>query len=310
METFNDVIQRHMATVKGMGILEDDININIEDLQQISYNLGMTSEDWELVLKEAEKRLELAKDHFDRKSFRNSILACEEAQLLNPFMNGIRGLKAKCFLLLAINEEDDSYLPKAEKQAQLTLSKEPKDKNALEVISTISSKSRVAKKNKELNTNNKKTLFIISLFVIIALIFGLYFLVNSNNSASALQRIELHEKQLESAFEKQLALIPKIKVFLNNSEKDINYLNQIESIEKELNVDLVLKEQYEKQIELGSLLSEIVYYKSIENPDSQVLIDLRVLIEGIENRIKSERKYYNEAIIIYNTESSQKLEKL
>ena len=310
METFNDVIQRHMATVKGMGILEDDININIEDLQQISYNLGMTSEDWELVLKEAEKRLELAKDHFERKSFRNSILACEEAQLLNPFMNGVRGLKAKCFLLLAINEEDDSYLPKAEKQAQLTLSKEPKDKNALEVIATISSKTRVSKNNKALQSKSKLILSILGLITILGTFVGVFYFYEAGQSDDAKQKIELHEKQLESAFEKQLALIPKVKGFIDDSEEDSDYLDQLEAITNQLNKDLQLSEKYQLHVALGSLLSEIIYKKSIAQPDSQVLKDLRVLLEGIENRVKSERKYYNEAIIIYNAESMDKLDKL
>lgn len=300
-----------MATVKGMGILEDDININIEDLQQISFNLGMTSKDWDLVLKEAEKRLELAKDHFDRKSFRNCILTCEEAQLLNPFINGVRGLKAKCFLLLAINENDDSYLPKAEKQAQLTLSKEPKDKNALEVIATISSKKRVKKASSE-NKPTKMIIIALIAFVILGMGIGMFvFRSDSSEDSLAYQKVEMIEKQLESAFEKHEALIPKVMSLIPNNLEGEQQKNKIKDIQSKLSdSNLSIKEKYEFHEELGKVLSAIIYGKSSEN-DTEMLKDLRTLLEGIENRIKTERKNYNNAVMEFNSQNTNsKFEKL
>lgn len=310
METYDDITQKHMLTVKEMGILENEIDINYDDLKEISTELGMTEDGWDYVIKLANEKLVLAESHFRMKSYRDCLLACEEAQLLNPFINGARGQKAKAFLLLAIHEEDDSYLEKAETQAKITLDKESNDKNALEVMATLSSKKRLLKK-KDVPKTNKSLAILAGVFVLVAagVVLYMYGGVSGEVTASE-EKIELVEKQLESAFGKQEALIPKVEALLkDNKEDNLNreYLNEIKS---KLNAsDLTIKEKFDLHKDLGSALSKVIYQKSNEN-ESQMLEDLRVLLEGAENRINTERKNYNESISDFNQKSTNHKEKL
>lgn len=310
MDTYDEIVQKHMASVKGMGILENEIDLDYNDLKEISTDLGMTEDGWSYVMKLADEKLVLAESLFRMKSYRDCILACEEAQLLNPFIKGARGQKAKAFLLLSIHEEDDSYLERAKAQAKVALDKESNDKNALEVLATLSSKERLLKKKDVPKTN--KTLAIVAIvFVIVTagIVFYMYAGVSGEVSESK-EKMELVEKQLESAFNKQEALIPKVEGLLKDSKEDQMNRNHLEEIKMELsNSDLTTKERFDLHKELGGVLSTVVYQKSSES-ETQLLEDLRVLLEGAENRINVEKKKYNESISDYIQNSPNEIEKL
>jgi hypothetical protein len=305
METYDDITRKHMLTVKQMGILEGEIDITKTELKEISQELGMTDEGWNYVMQEAEKRIVLAESHLKHKSYRECLQTAQDALLLNPYILGARGLQAKAYLLLAINEEDDNFLEKAKTQAKVTLKKESQDKNALEVMSSVSSKHRLSNMDKKKNPNKK--LAIILGIVIIALIgfVGVFFIANNAAAEESNSQIENVEKQLESAFEKQTSLIPKVKALLTDSDEDTKDLVNLNSLEAQIVKAEDIKELYDLHSDLGALLSGVIYRKSLEN-DSKTLNDLRVLLEGAENRIKTERKNYNDAIL----SSGLKLEKL
>ncbi len=295
MDTYDDITQKHMLSVKQMGILEGEIDISKEELKEISLELGMTDEGWDYVMREADEKLSLARSHMQHKSYRECLKTAQDALLLNPYINGARGLQAKSYLLLAINEEDDSYLRRAKQQAEVTLDKEPNDKNALEVMSSVSSKTRLANRDKKKNPNKK--LAIILGIIVAGLIFfaGVYFIMNDAATEESTGQLENIEKQMESAFETQEALIPKVQAILTDNEKDQSNDLAIKELKVKIQDASELKEQYELHTELGDLLSGIVYRKSNENP-SDLLNDLRVLLEEAQTKIKTERKHYNDAI--------------
>lgn len=307
METYDEITQKHMLSVKEMGILEGEIDISKQELKEISQELGMTDEGWDYVMNEARKKIVLAESHLKHKSYRECLKSAQDALLLDPYILGARGLQAKAYLLISINEEDDDFLKKAKQQALVTLEKESTDKNALEVMATVSSKGRLINIDKKKNPNKK--LAVILGIVVIALIgfVGVYFIANGVEEEKSNSQIENIEKQLESGFEKQLALIPKVTALIKESdaEQDKKDLVKLQEYEIKLAKSLTLKEKYDLHIELNNTLSGIIYRKSMEN-ESSALDDLRVLLEGAENRIKTERKNYNDAIL----NSGLKIEKL
>ena len=310
METYDDITKKHMLTVKEMGILDNEIDINLADLKEISTELGMTEEGWTYVMKQADEKLVLAESHFRMKSYRDCILCTEEAQLLNPYILGARGLKAKAFLLLAINEEDDSYINRAEAQAKLTLEKESNDRNALEVVATLSSKKRLLKK-KDVPKTNRSLVVVAVIFLVFVAGIVFYMVGGAPGAVSeSSEKIEIVEKQLESAFGKQEALIPKVEALLQDNKQDQLNKTELEEIKIALkNSNLSTKEKFDLHVGLSNVLSAVVYRKSSEN-ESQLLEDLRVLLEGAENRINTERRNYNEALSDYNIKSDKHLEKL
>ena len=308
MESYDDITTKHMRTVKEMGILEGELDITQQDLKEISTELGMTEEGWQLVLRASREKLVLSESHFKHKSYRECILSAEDAQMLDPFIKGARGIKAKAFLLMAINENDNSYLVKAEKQARVTLEKESNDSNAIEVMATLSSKKRILKDSTEKKTN-KSVLYIVAALLLIGGISWFLFM-GSPQANAATEKIENVEKQLESGYEKQLVLIPKVEGLLGGSDEDQESKEALDDLKDLLkNGELTVKEKYELNIELSEELSSVVYRKSSEE-DSPLLNDLRVLIEGAQNRINIERKNYNDALTEFNNSGSKKLPKL
>lgn len=305
MDTYDDITKKHMLTVENMGILEGEIDISKQELKEISQELGMTDDGWNYVMQESTERIRLAQSHLKHKSYRQCLKSAQDALLLNPYILGARGLQAKAYLLLAINEEDDSYLGRAKKQAQITLEKEPRDKNALEVIATVSSKTRLSNKEKKKNPNKK--LAIILGIIIVALIgfVGVFFIANNAASEESNSQIENIEMQLESGFERLEKVMSGIEGSLSESEKDKEDLKAILSFKSALDKDIELKDKYDIEMDLLNLLTSVVYRKNLES-DAQLWKDLKVELEGAENRIKTERKNYNDAIL----NSGLNLEKL
>lgn len=302
MDYLKDIVQSHQIVVKEMGVLDQNIEISFSNLKDICFDLGMTEIGWSHILQLAQEKLQLAQKHFSLKSFDACIYEAEQAQLLNPFLNGVRGLKSKALLLRALNEHEDSFLISAEHQAKLTLEKEPSDKNALEVLSTISSKKRVLKKEGQQLLSKKNVIAIlIGFFIIIIILIVVNIFSVSSTSNDAKQQVEAVAKQLESAFEKQEALISKVESLIIGQDNEIELAEKLSEFELILNKeDITIEERYEQNLNLNKLLSSILYAENL-NKDSQLISDIRVLLEGAENRIKIERKNYNESVINYNS---------
>jgi len=309
MENFNDITQKHMAIVKTMGILDDEININQKDLKEISQDLGMTESEWNIVLREAEKRKILAESHFKHKSYRDAIRCADETLLLNPFIKGARGIKAKAYLLLFIHEEDHEFRVMAEKQAKLTLAKESTDRKALEVLSTLNSENRNDKSEGKGRKKNSKAMLasMIGLLIMGGIMF---FLFSSNGGDSGNlnaneEKIENIQIDIQSAFEKQEAIISKVKGLLSEGNVvDEKNKKLLEELKSDLDVDLSLADEYKLQSELTLVLGEIIYGKSAAG-ESDLLNDLRIALEGAENRIKTKRKQYNKAISDYKLDDGE-----
>lgn len=300
METFNEITTKHMATVKGMGILEEDININQNDLKEIAQDLGMTDQGWEMVLQHAKDTLNLAESHFRHKSYRECIQKADDTLLLDPFIKGARGIKAKAYLLLFIHEEDEEYGVMARKQAEVTLAKESNDRNALEVLSTLSSKQRVKKSNRKERNWAKLAIPAIGM-VITIVVFSTMFNGASSQVDNASEKIENLEKELISAFEMQEGLIPKVQGLLKEGNvSDEEKKKTISRIKKSLDNDPGLTTEYALHLELTNVLSAIIYAEN-SGADTKMLEDLRTTLDGAENRIRTKRKQYNKAISDYKS---------
>lgn len=303
METYDEITQKHMLTVKEMGILEGEIDIAKEDLKEISQELGMTEEGWDYVMREAQKKITLAQSHLKHKSYRECLKAAQDALLLNPYILGARGIQAKACLLIAINEEDDDFLKKARTQAEVTLAKESTDRNAIEVMGTVSVKGQLVNLDKKKNPNKKLAIILGMIIVALIGVVGVYFIANNAETEQSNSELENIELRIESGFERLEKVMSIVEGRIANVSKGEVDLEQLNKIKDQLGEDLTLKERYDLEIELLNLLSKIIYsdYFEIDN-----INDLRVELEGAENRIKTERKNYNDAIL----ESGLKIEKL
>jgi hypothetical protein len=308
MNQYADIEEKFKLMVRELGALEDGLEISHQQLKEIALDLGVTESAWEYFQNKAEQNLGLIKQHFNHKNYRETILATEDVLLLNPHIKGVKGWIAKSLLMLAIHEDERIFLPQAKRKADSVLKREPTDQMAMEVLSTINSKSRIAAKDAEKGHSNKVMLVVLGLVLFVGIAFGIQTIFADTSLGR--EKIEAVEKQVQSAFEKQEALIPKVRALLQNKVEDADFLNKLDGLTKALKGASSLKEQYKVHEELTNLLGSIVYYKSSVE-DSELLNDLRVLLEGAENRIKTERKQYNDAILEFNAQhTGTPLEKL
>jgi len=260
MNTYTEIIEQHKHVVKEMGVLEQNLDLSPENLKEISFDLGVTPDDWNFILQEAELKFSLAQQHLSRKSFDSAIETGQEALLLNPYLHAARGIVSKGWLLRALNENDDSLLENAEKQAELTLEKAPQNNAALEVLATVSSKKRVTKKDAIQITNKKLFLGLAAALLIGGIAVIIYTSSFANEvSSETKSKVEMVEKQLESAFEKQEALIPKVKIVLKGKHDEPQIVNKLNEIEQQIAKDISVNERYQLNEELNKLLSTVIY---------------------------------------------------
>jgi hypothetical protein len=310
MNEFAEIEEKFKMMVRELGALQDGLAITIEQLKEIASDLGVTQRAWEYFQQKALDHIPLIQQQFDHKNYRETITAAEQVLLLNPFLTGVRGWIAKALLMLGLTEDETIFFPQARQAANKTLQIEPSDKLAMEVLQTLNSKNSIQLKS---DSHTKRNLLLVGgVMGVFALVLGLVLFSNSPSGEITLaeQNMAAAEMQLYSAFEKQEALEPKISGLLTptTNEQDNIDAKKLTELMQLLSQSEGLKERYELNLKLTALLSSVIYRKSVEQP-SPVLDDLRVLLEGAENRIKVERKNYNDAITAYNlvAEKSEKV---
>jgi hypothetical protein len=309
MSEFAEIEEKFKLMVRELGALNDGLAITNDQLKEIASDLGVTDRAWNYFQQKALQNASLVQKQFEYKNYRETIIAAENVLLLNPFLAGVRGWIAKSLLMLGLTEDENIFFPQALNAANRTLKIEPADRLALEVLATLNSKNRV---KLSANSHTKRNLILaggIVLVFTVLLIFLLFSKTSSGQVELAEQNITAAEMQLYSAFEKQEALEPKIRSLLTpaSTVQDSTDALQLTHLKQLLSESVELKERYELNLKLTTLLSAVIYRKSLEQP-SDLLNDLRVLLEGAENRIKVERKNYNDAITAYNlvAENSKK----
>lgn len=158
----------------------------------------------------------------------------------------------------------------------------------------------------------KGTIIGIGLVILLGF-FGMYGCSKRNGFVEKRETVTAQWQQVENQYQRRLDLIPNIVATVEgqaNFEKGT--LKEViaaraSATQVKLNVENLNEEsmaKYQKvQGELSSALSRLLMVTENypELKTNQAFSDLRVELEGCENRISEERRKYNEAAKIYNT---------
>jgi LemA protein len=301
MQDYNE--QKFQETIKSIVEAteeQEDRALTIDELKELAISMGMTGEEWEKLLLKANDDLKTAELHLNARNYVDAISFADKATAINPYLKNGNSVLAQSYLMQWLDDGDTNKRDKAEFYARKELKNDPNDKRAVNVLSTIQNKKRIAGGDQKL----KKYVLI---GVVVLFLFGLigFFSMSGNSSETygsgnvenqLIENEELANQKwgdVQSALDRRDQLIPDLLLALGEANDDLNthitqLREEIKSADGQKKIDL------EKQLE--DKIAEAKLYLKNGPTKSDIIIE----IEGAENRINFARKEYNKAVKDYN----------
>ncbi|MBK9193080.1 MAG: LemA family protein [Crocinitomicaceae bacterium] len=319
MENYEDKLAAQVKAIVEAGEVDNSIGerpLTLDELKELAISMGLNEEQWQALLVKAQKHLKLADDHLKARNYKDAISEGEAAVAINPYLVNCNAILAKAYMMMWLENHLPETREKAEYYAKKELVVDPRDQQAIMVLSTINKKASVLEQD---NNSRKKNLYIIG-GVVLLVILLIFFLVSRSSSAEASaqeqektneynrtkdQLIEAEEdvnsklNLVQIAIDQRNSMIPELFSALQTSPPEMAVLD---STIKELQSQIANSEG-EAKFELeNSLDAKIGEARKIveQNGNSQAVEKLLVQIEGSENRIAFEKKNYNDAVKNYN----------
>ena len=290
--------------------------LTLDELKELAISMGLNEEQWEALLIKAEKHLKLADDHLKARNYKDAIAEGEKAVAINPYLTNCNAILAKAYMTMWLEDHLPETREKAAYYARKELVVDPRDQQAIMILSTINKKTAVL----EQDTRSRKKMFLYVGIGALALILVIVLLVSWRNSADANAQTESDEAEydrikkeliiaeedvaakyglVQVAIDQRNTMIPQLFSALQTSPPEMVVLD---STIKALQQQIVTSEGEERSNLEGSLDAKIDEAKNLVKRygDATAVEKLLVQIEGSENRIAFEKKNYNEAVRNYN----------
>ncbi len=301
MQDYNE--QKFQETIKSIVEAteeQEERPLTLGELKELAVSMGMTDEEWEKLLLKANDDLKTAELHLKARNYVDAIAFADKATAVNPYLKNGNSILAQCYLMQWLDDGDANKRDKAEFYARKELKIDPNDTRAVNVLSTIQNKKRIAGGDKKLK---KYILIGAGILFLLGFIGYLSLSPSSSNSYGSTnvedQLIETEEYanqkwgDMQSALDRRDQLIPDLLAALGDTNDELNQQikklqNKIKSAEGQKKIDL------EKQ--LDDKIAEAKLYLKNGPTKSDIIVE----IEGAENRINFARKEYNKAVQEYN----------
>jgi tetratricopeptide (TPR) repeat protein len=166
--------------------------LTLDELKELAISMGVTEEGWQGMLVNAQKHLKLADDHLKARNYKDAILEGEQAVAINPYLSNCNAILAKAYMMMWLEDHNPDTRAKAEYYAKKELVVDPRDQQAVMILSTLNKKAAVLEQD---NSARKKMLYIIGGVVILVIII-VFFLVSWSNSAATEEQSEQHKTEL------------------------------------------------------------------------------------------------------------------
>lgn len=304
-EKFLDHIKTVVNAAEGDAAF-DERPLTLDELKELAVSMGMSEEEWDNLQAQAVINLHAAEDHLKARNFNEAIAQAEHATSINPYITNGNGVLAKAYHMLWLEDHDLKAKEKAAYHARRELLVDPKDKNAINILSAINKDGKLATKE----TKSKKLIFIIAgAAVLVILIFAL--LMRSPSSANKdtgniENQIILAEENMlskydlvQTAISQRNNMLPDLFNAVGGGNSEMKKLDQeIDNLKQKIK-NAKKEDKFKLENELDKKVSEAKKLaKTYGNAsDTELLL---IQIEGAENRIAFEKKTYNDAVKEYN----------
>lgn len=290
--------------------------LTLSELKELAISMGLNEEQWEALLVKAQKHLKLADDHLKARNYKEAISEGEQAVAINPYLTNVNAILAKAYMMMWLENHLPETRERAEYYARKELVVDPKDQQAIMVLSTINKKSTVL----EQDSKSRKKFLILIGAAVVAILLIVFFLVSAHNSSEQNYQADkekselkqIHDQLIEAeeevaskydlvqvAIDQRNSMIPDLFKAVETSPAQMMVLD---STIKDLQAKII-NAQGEERFKLESSLdAKVSEAKDLvrQYGESSVVEKLLVQIEGSENRIAFEKKNYNDAVKSYN----------
>lgn len=296
MDYNEEKFKQHIKEVVAVSDINSDRPLSLSELKELAISMGLTDEDWDKLQIEASQNLIAAEKHLAARNFVDAVSAADKATAINPYIKDGNSILAQAYLMQWIDDNDPEKRNKAEYYARKEIVVDPNDKRAINVLSTVQNKKRIATDSGK----TKKYIFIgLGTFALLFLI-GVFSYSSNASSGTSDHLIEAEENvaakwgDVEAAMDRRNKLIPDLIASLSNESPKLN--SEIEDLQDEIE-NTEGQERFDLEDELEDKITEA---KLLVNNDGNYKNNLVVEIEGAENRINFARKEYNKAVKDYN----------
>lgn len=309
MDFTEEKFQAHLKEIVAAGEAGGDRPLTLSELKELANSMGLSDSDWDRLLEDADQNLALAKNHLKARNFVDAVGAADKATAINPYLKDGNSVLAQAYLMQWIDDQDPIKLQKAEFYARKELKVDAHDKEALNVLSTVQNKKRVANNAGKIK---KFVVYGIGGILLMALVGYCSLKPSKSDNLDLLKKeligLEEHANAklelVNSATARRNNLVPELLKAVNNSNnKDL--LNTIQSLQKQVE-SANANQKIKLELELEQKINEAKGL-AVTGPEKSSLI---ISIEGAENRINFARNAYNESVRQYNTLLKQNSDKL
>ena len=311
--------KQHIKEVVEAGLEDEGFKehpLTQDELKELALSMGMTSEEWEQLQKDAVQHLKSADDHLSARNYQEAIFWAEKATAINPYIENGNAVLAKAYMMFWMETKTSEHREKAEFHARKELQVDPSDQMAVNVLSTIRKKQNILEGEHHI----RKKLLIG--FIVLATLLGIFYFFtlpsdtapenqqeNSsssapNNSLIKNQLIEAEEEvyskwdMVQTAINRRNNLVPDLISVIDQSSEADRLDETIESLKERITL-AEGEEKFRLENELQSAINEAKKIAKA-NGESEHINNLMMQIESSENRITYEKKLYNEAVKAYN----------
>ena len=277
-----------------------DKPLSDEELKEIAFDIGITEEDWLLSQKAFQDYLKSGKSHLNLRNWNDAIYSFNQALILRPNHVEVLFHLALTHKEMWAFEADEDHKDKAVDFARRALKIKPAYPPAMNLLGEIKRLDRQKTQNK-----SQLKVMIFSGLAVFLVVVSLYFYTVYNGIIAQQETVNQKWAQVENVYQRRADLIPQLVSTLKAQSKGnqnkldkLLFLHQESAKQSDQSPEAFQKSQNEISKALKDLRNQLAGDTELSN--AQAYHDLKVNIEGSENRIAVERKRYNEAVGTYN----------
>ena len=301
MSSDNTPLEAYLERIyqERFGLNKQQRPLTDDELKEIALTMGMTERDWADMQRRVEEQYARAQVFVKGNNEEDALPELESAVALNPNHVGVLILLATVLERLSWQEKDPDRLNRAEKFLDRALQLDSVNAEALRLKNVWEQNEKRAARQKK---NRVKTGLKWGGALLLLLLLGWWFF--SSRLAGAEQLVNQNQAQLNNVLNRKKALIPGAQdpllqplLAARLTPGELSTFQHLADSIRSLPPDLSVAEMESANQRMTQLLQQMM---AAGTEALEIQMDLRVQIEGAENRVRVEAKRYNEAAAAYN----------
>lgn len=306
MQNSEEILQKYIQKMLQIQEKQQNKPMTNEELKNIALDMGMGEEDWQKAQDMSQGYLKNGNGHLRYGNWQDAADQLEQALTLIPYSLEANYGLAKAYEGIWLDSGEEGWIHKIKRHVDQVLQIQPGHLPSLEILNTIRRQQSIEKKNKGRVVKN-----LLPGVGVILLLAGISYGWIYNAIIQKNEQVEKRWAQVENVCQRRVDLIPslvsllkkEIKIEEKKLDKVLQMYQEIKNLEagniKDFSdyISDFSSRQHRLSLFLISLQDEITTSSSL----SKSFAELRVQMEGAENRITVERKKFNETVTEYNS---------